>query len=74
MSESIHFIANSADISKLITRILNIGARGKGINKQYEIYIDTDSKVAHVKVNYDDPNVINRIHLAQQVLELIITK
>lgn len=74
MSESIYFIANSEDKSKLITRILNIGARGKGINKQYEIYIDTNSNVAHVKVNYDDPNVINRIHLAQQVLELIITK
>lgn len=74
MSESIHFIAYSEDKSKLITRVLNTGARGKSSNKQYEIYIDTDNNIAHVKVNYDDPNVLNRINLAQQVTELVITK
>lgn len=74
MSESIHFIAYSEDKSKLIARVLNTGARGKSSNKQYEIYIDTDNNIAHVKVNYDDPNVLNRINLAQQVTELVITK
>ena len=74
MSESIHFIAYSEDKSKLITQVLNTGARGKSSNKQYEIYIDKDNNIAHVKVNYDDPNVLNRINLAQQVTELVITK
>ncbi len=68
MSEKIRYVFYDENKKVLISRII-----GKTINRR-DINIEENIGIAHIPLENTTPDVLNRVKLAQQLSEILITK